>query len=385
MDHRASEWKQNDNEISSKINFQRRMSFPICAYYNYSPKCLTEFLKKNSSCLNSFDYTKSNNYIHKDKILLNPNQNNCYDDLSYRNDQYYADTENNSFPIQSSTYNYENNYYNQSSTINESVRDFNGIINDNYNNINSNNYNNYHSPNSSNQKYSPVNNNSDLMMPQNYQQLFSQNIMCSFSVNQNILPNKDSTNQNIISNINQNQSSNSSSNSTINISSLINSSINNNSNTISNCFNFNLDNDSSPNSESYSQINDLINSNKSFYKQQNKAVYHGAINQKQNIYSPNNNFPKGASNIKIFEKRKNRRFTEREGDWICLKCKNLNFSFRTVCNRCAMPRASFDKTTENANSNEIIIREPKKSNNYYHSKTEYSNCNFINTKDSKKY
>lgn len=24
----------------------------------------------------------------------------------------------------------------------------------------------------------------------------------------------------------------------------------------------------------------------------------------------------------------------REGDWICLNCSNLNFSFRKKCNRC---------------------------------------------------
>jgi len=27
-------------------------------------------------------------------------------------------------------------------------------------------------------------------------------------------------------------------------------------------------------------------------------------------------------------------FSERPGDWVCIKCKNLNFSFRNSCNRC---------------------------------------------------
>lgn len=26
----------------------------------------------------------------------------------------------------------------------------------------------------------------------------------------------------------------------------------------------------------------------------------------------------------------------REGDWVCLNCNNLNFSFRKKCNRCKM-------------------------------------------------
>ena len=46
------------------------------------------------------------------------------------------------------------------------------------------------------------------------------------------------------------------------------------------------------------------------------------------------------------EKRKARRkkkykkqFNEREGDWFCSQCKNINFSFRTHCNICKMSKA----------------------------------------------
>lgn len=34
-------------------------------------------------------------------------------------------------------------------------------------------------------------------------------------------------------------------------------------------------------------------------------------------------------NIKVHKK-----LNERKGDWICVECKNLNFAFRTECNRC---------------------------------------------------
>jgi len=37
-------------------------------------------------------------------------------------------------------------------------------------------------------------------------------------------------------------------------------------------------------------------------------------------------------------KDKKNMFVERQGDWICVRCKNLNFSFRVVCNRCKISK-----------------------------------------------
>ena len=34
----------------------------------------------------------------------------------------------------------------------------------------------------------------------------------------------------------------------------------------------------------------------------------------------------------------------REGDWRCNACNNINFSFRTQCNRCQSPRGSDDQS-----------------------------------------
>ncbi|GAB2226271.1 hypothetical protein Drorol1_Dr00022072 [Drosera rotundifolia] len=34
--------------------------------------------------------------------------------------------------------------------------------------------------------------------------------------------------------------------------------------------------------------------------------------------------------------------TRREGDWECLSCKNKNYAFRTLCNRCKLPRLLVD-------------------------------------------
>ena len=42
--------------------------------------------------------------------------------------------------------------------------------------------------------------------------------------------------------------------------------------------------------------------------------------------------------IKIYNKSK-KSFIEKPGDWICCKCKNLNFAFRTSCNRCHLTKS----------------------------------------------
>lgn len=62
------------------------------------------------------------------------------------------------------------------------------------------------------------------------------------------------------------------------------------------------------------------------------------------------NIPKFWNN-KMF-KKKNKTFTEREGDWVCQSCKNLNFAFRVECNRCHLPKPSDDKKDGNNNNKE---------------------------------
>ncbi len=45
-------------------------------------------------------------------------------------------------------------------------------------------------------------------------------------------------------------------------------------------------------------------------------------------------------------KKKKKPFVERVGDWVCIKCKNLNFSFRVVCNRCQLSKTESEKLFE---------------------------------------
>lgn len=52
------------------------------------------------------------------------------------------------------------------------------------------------------------------------------------------------------------------------------------------------------------------------------------------------------SSMSSSEKKSKKTFVERVGDWVCFKCKNLNFSFRVICNRCQTPKFESDKMFE---------------------------------------
>jgi uncharacterized OB-fold protein len=50
------------------------------------------------------------------------------------------------------------------------------------------------------------------------------------------------------------------------------------------------------------------------------------------------------SSYDFFKKvKKNKPFVGRTGDWTCAKCKNLNFAFRIICNRCHLEKEESEK------------------------------------------
>ena len=51
------------------------------------------------------------------------------------------------------------------------------------------------------------------------------------------------------------------------------------------------------------------------------------------------------------KKRNNKMFLERQGDWECKSCKNFNFSFRKICNKCGYDKEKTDKQYETIATN----------------------------------
>ena len=77
-----------------------------------------------------------------------------------------------------------------------------------------------------------------------------------------------------------------------------------------------------------------------------------------------------------YQNKKQKPFMERTGDWICKKCKNLNFAFRQECNRCKFPKKEENENEENKEENKI-----NKENTEIDVKTN-SNKNYVNNNNN---
>ena len=84
-----------------------------------------------------------------------------------------------------------------------------------------------------------------------------------------------------------------------------------------------------------------------------------------NINLNNNNNKNNNINNSEHKKTKKTKLKEREGDWTCFFCKNLNFSFRKKCNRCGIQREKSEIFYDNYMDNlKKFINNNFKNNNF---------------------
>ena len=113
--------------------------------------------------------------------------------------------------------------------------------------------------------------------------------------------------------------------------------------------------------------------NNIYQNQLNNTNY---LNQFMNLQIDENNNILMYNN-KVKQKKRGRPFTEREGDWICSSCKNLNFAFRVICNRCHLSKNE-SQTFNNDKENENVIKENNDNYNNEHENNVNNNLSNLN-------
>ena len=288
-----------------------QFSSPLVSYHNISNKYLFRKFSENNK--NMIDLENSNNFIRKD--LLFEQKNN----ISNSENEYNEENE--------SEDNFEpsNNIFNENKIIN------NNLDIDEYKHLksNSNYYQTYQeSPNKENTikniiSYSPTNiininynnNNKEIILNQTPNQIMNLNIINQFNlVNNNNFQRPRFKSSNIIEgNFIFPIFSNNNNINNINKKGINTEMFGRKGWICSFCNNFNF--------ESRNKCNKC---------KQNKTP----IKNKKKNNNNDNNFHKNNNN----ENKTQKQFSEREGDWICFNCKNVNFAFRKLCNRCQLSK-----------------------------------------------
>ena len=82
--------------------------------------------------------------------------------------------------------------------------------------------------------------------------------------------------------------------------------------------------------------NNIINNNDVYFNVFNNSnkIYNINHQNEQNLIS---NAHKKKKRKKVKKKLINKIKEKRPYDWVCNRCKNLNYSFRTICNICKLP------------------------------------------------
>ena len=289
ISHRSIGFRQSSNKYIDYQEKQRKLSSPICCYYDGSDIFLSKIQKT------IIDMDNSPNFIKKDSFFSNNNEkNNNNNDIDNDNDNNLNINllcQNKNFPSINNT------------NDNIRVQKNNGVkrLSQTINQIPFNNINNMNRIQNNN-----IINNNYFLQNNNYnQQIFNINFINfnnfqNNSVNNNISKRKLSYNieEGIIGNYFNN---------ILNLN-------NNNRNHNDHIYNV-------PQPEV--KLNPMLFS---YNEEQEKFTKYDINRKASNKSIPNSN------------KNEKKPFDKRKGDWVCPDCHNLNFAFRVICNRCQIPK-----------------------------------------------
>ena len=121
-----------------------------------------------------------------------------------------------------------------------------------------------------------------------------------------------------------------------------------------------LNNNYSSNIKNNEREESKLNNNNKFLKD-NHSCYH------MNNNNSNNNKNRRKKN------QKKKGYIEKEGDWPCYDCKNINFSFRDACNRCKLPKEESEKKYKEAGERLLKLFNINKNNDTKNNENSFFN------------
>ena len=301
ISHRSTDFNGNTKSLNEFQEKQRKMSSPLCCYYDGSDVYLSKTQKTTIDMNNSPNFIKKDSFFNmSDKMInknfiinnsINENDNININFLSLNNKPKFSSLENNIEENEQNKKKQKNNKIKRL-TLNINQMPHNDINNINRlqkNNIINNNYffqNNNFQPQIFNINYINLNNFQNNINPMN--NTFSKRKL-SYNIEDGFIGN------------------------------YFNNILNLNNNTIANNRLFNVQ-------QQQQKLNPMLFS----YNEE----------QEQNMSQLNQNKNPNNKSINSNSKNEKKPFDKRKGDWLCPDCHNLNFAFRVVCNRCQLPKPS---------------------------------------------
>ena len=284
-------YPRNYNEYQEK---QRKMSSPLCCYFEGSDIYLSKIQKNIINLNNSYNFIKKDDFFNTDKnIFKNNNSSNDINNNNLNINLLNQNQNSSSININDKHINDEENIENQNNNFKRMSLN---IIQIPYNNINRIQNNNI------------INNNFFYQNNNIQQQVFNINYinLNNFQNNQFNMINNNISKRKLSYNIEDD--------------------------IIGNYFNNILNINNKNSNEQFCngrQSQAKLNPNLFSYNEEQERFVKFDINKKLSYKS-----------IPITNKNEKKPFDKKKGDWSCPECHNLNFAFRVICNRCKLPKPS---------------------------------------------